>query len=100
MTVCLYLFVSCAGETGEEGSKCLSERKDKETRWSLWSAGPPDCLLRVLHASHLLFLLLQALTTVLSPQASPNCDALAHLVPSATPPTRSPVLPATGCSPS
>ena len=63
----LHLFVSCAGETGEEGSKCLSERKDKETRWSLWSAGPPDCLLRVLHASHLLFLLLQALTTVLSP---------------------------------
>lgn len=49
MVVCLYLLVSCADETGEESSKHLSERKDKETRWSLRSAGPLDCLLRVLH---------------------------------------------------
>lgn len=77
MAVCLYLFASCAVETGEESSKSLSERKNKETRWSLGSAGPLDCLLRVLHASHLLGLLLQALTTVPSPQASPKCCTLA-----------------------
>lgn len=67
MAVRLYLFVSCAEETGEESSRRLSERKDKETRWSLWSSGPLGCFLSVLHASHLLVLLLQSLATVASP---------------------------------